>query len=68
MSIVSTSNIHHVASIHFARVDHGSFVTHAFTFTTEDGSIVEVSAFAEAALTLTEETRKALGSEVMGQP
>jgi hypothetical protein len=46
---VITANIHHVKSIRLERIDFGTFISHQFTFETEDGD-VEISAFASASL------------------
>ena len=54
MSIVSTANIHNVASIKLRVVDFGNFVSHELTFETADGSTVTVSAFANQRISVEE--------------
>jgi hypothetical protein len=48
---VITTNIHRVKPIRLERIDFGNFISHQFTFETEDGD-VEISAFASASLEL----------------
>lgn len=52
MTILSTTNIHHVVSATVESKTFPDFVSTQFTFTTADGSVVEISAFSSEPLTI----------------
>ena len=54
MGLTASANVHRVTRIETQRIDHGDFVSHEFAFLTEDGTVVEVNAFAAEHLELVE--------------